>query len=103
MEEIAFVSLNEDQVPESLEVLKEKLIAAGLDGNYSIIEFTLRLKNEDGIYQFELADAIEDEFLNIGPGIDVAGDFEDVAATIIDLQEVFEEAFPGCEFSHAYE
>lgn len=37
------------------------------------------------------------------PGIDIAGDVVDVAATIIDLQEILEDAFPGSEFSSAYD
>jgi len=103
MEEIAYVSLSDATVPKNAEELKQKLISAGLTGDYKIEDGVLYLNNEDGIYEFGIAEAYDDPVIGLDAGIDVAGDFEDVAATIIDLQDVFEEAFPGCGFSHAYE
>lgn len=41
-------------------------------------------------------------FGDTGPGIDIAGDCVDVAEAILDFQAVFENAFPGCTFSHDY-
>lgn len=103
MEELAVVMLPETSDSLSLEQLKDILIANGLNGKYSISADSLLLTNEEGDFEFNLFDAANDEFGASGPGIDIAGDFEDVAATLIDLMEIFGNAFPESTFSSAYD
>ncbi|MGV6861417.1 MAG: hypothetical protein ACWA41_06580 [Putridiphycobacter sp.] len=99
MEDIAVVSVTKNSLPSSLEELKKILIKNGLKGQYEIEDEFLKLSNSFGDFEFSLFSAEQDEFGWTEPGIDIAGDFIDEAETIIELQEIFETAFPDSEFS----
>ena len=101
MEELAFVSIPQESMPNDLAALQTKLEENRLLGSYTIDDDTLMLENEDGIYEFRLA--TEDDFEGSGYGVEVAGEWEDAAAVLIDLQEIFEDAFPDSEFSSAFD
>ena len=95
MDELALVTIEQSQFPKNAEALKAILISNGLDGSYEIHEEELDLKNEDGVFEFHLFE--EDSV------IEIFGDFEDVAATLIELQEIFETSFTSASFSSAYD
>jgi hypothetical protein len=104
MDEFALLSFAEGQRVPTAQELQQKLEAAGMKGEYKIVDGALQLENEDGLLEFMIFPAEEeDEFGDEGAGIDIAGELVDIAATIIDLQEILEEAFPGSEFSSAYD
>jgi len=101
MEDLAFVSIPKEDTPKDLNALHKQLIANGLNGSYSIDEDALILENEDGVYEFRLAS--EEDFEGSSSGVEVAGEWDDVAAILIDLQDMFEAMFPNSEFSSAYD
>lgn len=103
MDELAVMIISEEQVPKNLELLRDLLIEHGLEGHYTINGEFLQLNNEDGQFEFNLFPSTIGEPFGTGPGIEIAGDFGDEIAAIIELQEVFEAAFPDGEFSSVYD
>jgi len=102
MDDLAFFALPPDLLPKSLGELQTSLESAGLRGKYKIKDDTLRLVTDGDRLRFEIAPAVEGP-LPIPPGIGVAAELEDEAATLIELSEIFHEAFPGCQGSTEYE
>lgn len=103
MDDLAVIVLSEQQVPKDLKALKAILIEYGLEGNYFIDGEILQLKNEEGVFEFSIFESSLDEAFGMGPGIEIAGEFDNVISTLMDLQEVLEAAFPDGEFSSAYD
>lgn len=101
MNELAFVSIPEDEMPKDLADLQKTLENNGLNGAYNIADDALTLEDEEGLYEFRLTS--EEDFEGSSAGIEIAGDWEDEAAVVIILQETFEDAFPSAEFSSAYD
>ena len=103
MEDFAVIVVSDEQVPKDLETLKNILIEHELEGHYSIEGEFLMLNNEEGDFEFTLFASSIGEPFGMGPGIEIAGEFEDVVSTLMELREVLENAFPGGEFSSAYD
>ena len=102
MDELAFFALPPDLLPESLQSLQAALEGAGLRGKYKVKDDTLRLVDDGDRLRFEIVPATEDP-ISIPPGIEVTAELQDEAATLIELSEIFQEAFPGCKGSTEYE
>jgi len=104
LRELAYYELPPERVPANLQELQSALEAAGLRGEYKVIDDTLGLTLEDGDrLLFAQVQAHESAFGPEPPGLDIACDVADEAATLIDLTEMLQEAFPGCKGSTDYE
>ncbi len=102
MDELAFFEIPPDQMPQSLQSLQTALEGAGLGGKYKVKDDTLRLVYDGDRLRFEIVPAVDGP-LPIPAGIEVTAEVEDEAATLIELSEIFHEAFPGCQGSSEYE
>ena len=102
MDELAFFEIPPDRMPKSLQSLQTALEDAGLRGKYKVKDDTLRLVCDGDRLRFDIVPAIEDPLPNPA-GIEVTAEVQDEAATLIELSEIFHEAFPGCQGSTEYE
>ena len=89
--------------PKKFNRASAKIRSSRLIGNYRIAEHILELKNEDGIYHFELYEAYDTGSFSGGLGIEFSGNFHDAVGIIIELQEVIERIFPQDKFSSVYD
>ncbi len=99
MDELAVFEIPTELMPKSLQELQAALEGAGLQGAYSVVDEILQVVWSDDRLHFSLYAAYDQDGLSGGPGVEVAAELEDVAATLIDLMEMFEQAYPGCECS----
>lgn len=102
MDELAFFSIPPDRLPASLDALQTALEGAGLRGKYKVKDDTLRLVVDGDRLRFGIVPAVDGP-LSIPAGIEVAAELQDEAATLIELSEIFQEAFPGCKGSTEYQ
>ncbi len=99
MEDLAVFEIPSKLMPKRSEQLQAALEGAGLDGTYSTRDDALEVQWNGDRLRFELYPAYDQDGLSGGPGVELAGEVDDVAAVLIDLMEMFEEAYPGCECS----
>ncbi len=109
MDDLAFVSINPENMPSDNDSLKQALVMAGLSGDFYEEEAVLYLENRDGLYAFIISDLSEFEELgpeilsDMSPGVEIAGSFDDPVAVLLELDAVFKKAYPGSDFSTAYD
>lgn len=109
MEELAFVTITAEKMPKDVTLLKNALMKAGLDGQYTESEGILYLENKMGNYEFVLTDlsefkyAASDEIPEFPSGIEINGAFNSPVAALLDLEPIFARAFPDSEFSTAFD
>jgi hypothetical protein len=99
MDELAVFEIPTALLPESLDQLQAALEGAGLQGTYRISDEMLQVVWGEDRLHFSIYPAYDLDGLSGGPGVEVAAELEDVAATLIDLMEIFEKAYPGSECS----
>jgi hypothetical protein len=102
MQELAVFEIPPELMPLDLRELQTALENAGLHGEYRVMDDMLAFESGRDRLLFDPQPAVSAGDLSGGPCIEVAARVEDEVATLIDLAEIFQEAFPGCQGSSAW-